>query len=98
MGHTVGQNGVDARIQQQDLQITARGGVALAHGGDVSGDLLADGGDGVIDLLCRLLAKAREIKIDDIIILAAHDGTSQGMEWECEERRLNGGSSWTEYE
>ena len=84
VGHAVGQDGVNARIQEQDLQITSGGGVALADGGDVVGDLCADGGHGVGDRLCRLFAEAGEVEVDDILvirILTAHGRYLTGVEW-----------------
>ena len=79
MGHAVGQNGVHPRVEQEDLQVTAGGGVALADSGDVGGNLLADGGHGVGNLLGALLAEAGKVKMDDGVVVMAHGKYLTGM-------------------
>ena len=87
VGHAVGQDGVDTRVQKQDLQITAGGGVALAHRLDIGGDLLADGGYGVGHLPHRLFEDAGEVEVDDIIGITVHGRYLFGVEWGTEDQR-----------
>ena len=72
--HAVGENGVYARIQEQDLHITARSGVALTDGVNVVADLSLDGGKGGLCLLFggasrvdTLIQKGGKVKIKNVI-------------------------------